>query len=371
MQSFLRNKLAALICVFLVISCGSETGTSDGGATASENKDTQSTTGDEDVNSDGIDILEQDAMEEVADEDADGDGGTTVEDEVIEPDVDEEVDTPPGDKDDDGVLDDEDNCPEVGNPSQNDCDDDGIGDECDDDADNDGVLNTDDNCFCVPNGDQADNDEDGIGDVCDEDDDNDGYSDVVDTFPLDPSEWQDNDGDGVGDNADDDDDNDGLSDNEEMSFGKDCSITDPFAADTDQDGVIDSSDAYPNDPFPAFILVENANGAITVILSDGNGEFGEPFEVGHPLDYLCAAPDTKVCSPKCGEGTFCQMGICVDEDADNCAEPCGAEEVCRQRLYRSFSIGDFKPDGKMDFLAHSYPADPDGTYQLWFFFFFF
>ena len=44
------------------------------------------------------------------------------------------------------------------------------------------------------------------------DTDGDGYPDIIDEFPLDPSEWFDNDHDGIGDNADPDDDNDGLLD---------------------------------------------------------------------------------------------------------------------------------------------------------------
>jgi cytochrome c peroxidase len=52
------------------------------------------------------------------------------------------------------------------------------------------------------------------------DTDGDGYPDIIDEFPLDPTEWFDNDHDGVGDNADRDDDNDGLPD-----------IIDPFPFD--------------------------------------------------------------------------------------------------------------------------------------------
>ena len=93
------------------------------------------------------------------------------------------------DGDGDGVTDDTDNCPDVSNPAQGDQDNDGIGDLCDPDVDGDGVLNDgdgsgsetdnpcedgettncDDNCVSSPNADQADNDQDGQGDVCDPD----------------------------------------------------------------------------------------------------------------------------------------------------------------------------------------------------------
>lgn len=52
------------------------------------------------------------------------------------------------------------------------------------------------------------------------------------------------DGDKIGNSADPDDDNDGLSDIDEIAMG-----TDPFNNDTDKDGVIDSKDKFPLDPF--------------------------------------------------------------------------------------------------------------------------
>jgi len=62
------------------------------------------------------------------------------------------------------------------------------------------------------------------------DSDEDGVSDVSDAFPDDPSEWGDIDADGVGDNSD--------------AFPKDSSET----ADSDGDGVGDNADLFPNDP---------------------------------------------------------------------------------------------------------------------------
>ena len=79
------------------------------------------------------------------------------------------------DTDGDGVNDSVDNCVSVSNPTQADCDNDGIGDACDTsnascqggDEDGDGVVNSLDNCPLSNNSSQADCDEDGIGDACD------------------------------------------------------------------------------------------------------------------------------------------------------------------------------------------------------------
>jgi len=74
------------------------------------------------------------------------------------------------------------------------------------------------------------------------DSDNDGVRDLEDAFPNDSSESKDSDGDGIGDNRDPDDDNDGLSDAEEIGLG-----TNPLNADSDADGILDAEDDFPLD----------------------------------------------------------------------------------------------------------------------------
>ncbi|NVJ51384.1 MAG: right-handed parallel beta-helix repeat-containing protein [Gammaproteobacteria bacterium] len=69
------------------------------------------------------------------------------------------------------------------------------------------------------------------------DSDNDGVVDSLDAFPFDPSETVDSDGDGVGNNADDDDDNDGVADTQ------DAFPLDPNESlDNDNDGIGNNAD---------------------------------------------------------------------------------------------------------------------------------
>lgn len=105
------------------------------------------------------------------------------------------------DADEDGVPDDDDNCPDVANPDQEDWDSDGVGDACSD-ADEDGVFDDVDNCRETANPGQEDWNQNGVGDACD-DFDGDQVMDAIDNCreAANPNQF-DRDGDGLGDACD-------------------------------------------------------------------------------------------------------------------------------------------------------------------------
>lgn len=160
-----------------------------------------------------------------------------------------------------------DNCPNLTNEDQADFDGDDIGDVCDSDRDGDGSQNSVDNCPLIPNANQADNDGDGIGNVCDNcpnnfnptqggDSDGDGLPDLCDNCPGTPNASQnDADNDDIGDVCDvcpnnvssvnePDSDSDGI--------GNACDncvdVPNGNQANADQDPFGDACDNCPNDP---------------------------------------------------------------------------------------------------------------------------
>jgi hypothetical protein len=169
----------------------------------------------------------------------------------------------PTDSDGDGVVDVCDNCPGDFNPSQVDCDLDGVGDACDADSvdtDADGVDDACDNCPATTNADQLDGDGDGFGDACDScvgtgptDSDGDAACDGVDNCPSIVNPAQSNcDGDGLGDACDPDtiDADADLVDD----FCDNClGVSNPDQTDTDSDGDGDACD-------PCGLADTNGNG---------------------------------------------------------------------------------------------------------------
>ncbi len=222
------------------------------------------------------------------------------------------------------------------------------------DGDSDGKPDSCDNCPSKPNPNQDDTDLDGVGDACDN---------CIKT----PNDKQDDiDKDGKGNLCDDDMDGDGLSNIEEIDFGTDCNFTDPDNPDSDGDGIKDNSDVYPQDPFPPFLLIENPKGTIDVWLTNSaaGGKFAAKKKItGKDLGTICGKPDGGCAS--CAKGTVCVLAKC-EPVAKGCGM-CNAGELCRQRIYRNMSVGDFSGDGSMDFIAHTWPLEKDGTRQLWYF----
>lgn len=249
------------------------------------------------------------------------------------------------DFDEDGVIDIEDACPE--DPLQwSDDDGDGICDEVDDHCPDDATM------FSDWDGDDLCDEEDPCPtDASNLDSDGDGVCDFEDGCPNNPDESIDSDGDGICDESDDcpntegfvdsnndglcdlldDSDGDGLSDAEEQEFGVDCLVSSHLSPDTDEDGILDSQDPFPLDPWPEFILFRNEDGRIDLMFSNRTQiqTFGEEIQIGD--EY-------------------------------------GGTENTEYR-YTEFVIADFDSNGQMDFLAigDSDPEDLDNDVDVWYF----
>jgi len=239
-----------------------------------------------------------------------------------------------------------DNCPLVVNPSQEDTDNDGVGNACEnDDGDGDGISNDVDNCPNDANTDQANFDGDDFGDVCDADIDGDGALNVADIADFNANVCSDTDNDlcddcssGVFDTNDDglDDDADGI-----------CNIGEP---DSDGDNVIDDVDNCPavpnqdqndvdedgegdacddddndsvlniNDNCPTVANTDQANfdqdgfgDACDTDIDNDNAENQNDSDDFNP--QLCSDSDSDLCDD-CSSGTFAPFNDGVDTDGN-------------------------------------------------------
>ena len=260
------------------------------------------------------------------------------------------------DADGDTVPDEDDNCPNVANPSQENTDGDSEGDACDSDDDNDGITdNFPDNCprnsqtgwtstrdFNNPSA-STDWDNDGCKDDHPEDldDDNDGIVDSLDTCPrsaYNPPRptWvsdlaTDMDGDGCRDSDEDvNDDGDAFDDAEDdcpTTYGT-STLGQNGCADSDQDGWSDNTDTCP-------LQAGNSteNGKIACLDSDGDGwaNVDDDF-IYEPTQWLDSDDDgfgdnangvmPDACPTESGASIEDRKG-CFDSDGDGYSNPDG------------------------------------------------
>jgi len=207
--------------------------------------DGQCDAGDPDDDNDGVnDPLDSAPLDPFVCRDADGDscddctsGTDNPADDGTDTDADGSCDAGDADDDNDGVDDPLDSAPLDPFVCR-----DADADDCDDCS-----SGTDD-----PANDGTDTDADGACDAGDDDDDNDGVPDVTDPAPLDPDLCGDTDGDSCDDCSIGTDDFGPLADNDPNDDGADNDadgLCDAGDDDDDNDGVIDTLDSAPFDPF--------------------------------------------------------------------------------------------------------------------------
>lgn len=122
-----------------------------------------------------------------------------------------------------------------------------------------------------------DTDGDGIGNQTDLDDDNDGVVDTKDAFPLNPNESIDTDKDGIGNFSDPDDDNDGVLDvNDTFPLNPDESV------DTDKDGIGNNQDT--DDDNEGLSDQEEKKIGTNPLVADSDGDSYSDKKDQFPLD---------------------------------------------------------------------------------------
>ena len=163
---------------------------------------------------------------------------------------------------------------------------------------------------------------DGSGGDSTLDTDNDGVVDTLDAFPNDPSEWTDTDADGIGNNLDTDDDADGYLDTTEVLAGSNPLDSISIPLDTDSDGIINLlDDDDDNDGFTD--IIENEVGTDSLDVSNFPLDTDSDLE----LDFYDLDDDndgqSDLIEIQCGSDPLNNLSRALDTDFDgipNCLD---------------------------------------------------